>query len=327
MTAGCLTIQPTNISVMWKTVSEACNLACNYCYYSRCGGRPGRIQRIDDDVLEKFIKEYMALSNGVASFTWQGGEPMLAGLDFFKKVVELQAKYAPRNTMITNAIQTNGTLITEKWARFFKEYNFLVGVSIDGPRKINDKRRVTAAKTGSFQRIMKGIENLRKYQVDFNILTVVHEDNVHRPRELMEFYEREGFRFVQFIPGMDFRAQEAYKEPQYLITPKEYGDFLCEVFDIWYNDGYPKMSIRFFDTMLNVYLNRQADLCIHRKYCANTIVLEQNGDAYPCDFYIQDDYKLGNVGTDRLEDLLNSEIYRKFRQLKPTIPEKCKGCQ
>lgn len=327
MTAGCLTIQPTNISVMWKTVSEACNLACNYCYYSRCGGRPGRIQRIDDDVLEKFIKEYMALSNGVASFTWQGGEPMLAGLDFFKKVVELQAKYAPRNTMITNAIQTNGTLITEKWARFFKEYNFLVGVSIDGPRKINDKRRVTAAKTGSFQRIMKGIENLRKYQVDFNILTVVHEDNVHRPRELMEFYEREGFRFVQFIPGMDFRAQEAYKEPQYLITPKEYGDFLCEVFDIWYNDGYPKMSIRFFDTMLNVYLNRQADLCIHRKYCANTIVLEQNGDAYPCDFYIQHDYKLGNVGTDRLEDLLNSEIYRKFRQLKPTIPEKCKGCE
>ncbi|WP_284036462.1 anaerobic sulfatase maturase [Neobacillus sp. 114] len=328
MVQSCLTSQQhSNIGVMWKTVSEACNLACDYCYYSGCGGQPGKIDKIYPAILEKFIKEYMALTNGVASFAWQGGEPLLAGLDFFKQVVFLQAKYAPKNTIISNSLQTNATLITEEWARFFKQYNFLIGVSLDGPKEINDARRVTGHGKGSFDRVMRGIDHLRKNQVDFNILTVIHQDNVGRAKELMEFYQQEGFSHVQFIPCMDFRAQEPNKPGQYLITPEQYGQFLCEAFDIWYNEGNPNRSVRFFDNILSVYLHQEAELCIHRQTCPKTLILEQNGDAYPCDFYINDEYNLGNVGRDSLVDILNSPKYDDFLGLKPTLPEKCKSCE
>ncbi|WP_423799785.1 anaerobic sulfatase maturase [Neobacillus sp. SAB-20_R2A] len=328
MAQGCLTSQQhSHIGVMWKTVSEACNLACDYCYYSGCGGQPGKIDKIDPAILEKFIKEYMVLTNGVASFAWQGGEPLLAGLDFFKQVVFLQAKYAPKNTIISNSLQTNATLITEDWARFFKQYNFLIGISLDGPKEINDARRVTGHGKGSFDRVMRGIDYLRKHHVDFNILTVIHQDNVGRAKELMEFYQQEGFSHVQFIPCMDFRAQEPNKPGQYLITPEQYGQFLCEAFDIWYNDGNPNRSVRFFDNILSAYLHQEAELCIHRQTCPKTLILEQNGDAYPCDFYINDDYKLGNVGQNSLIDILNSPKYDDFLGLKPTLPEKCKSCE
>ncbi|MFC4802182.1 anaerobic sulfatase maturase [Neobacillus sp. GCM10023253] len=328
MAQGCLTSQQhSHIGVMWKTVSEACNLACDYCYYSGCGGQPGKIDKIDPAILEKFIKEYMVLTNGVASFAWQGGEPLLAGLDFFKQVVFLQAKYAPKNTIISNSLQTNATLITEEWAGFFKQYNFLIGVSLDGPKEVNDARRVTGHGKGSFDRVMRGIDYLRKHHVDFNILTVIHQDNVWRAKELMEFYQQEGFSHVQFIPCMDFRAQEPNKPGQYLITPEQYGQFLCEAFDIWYNDGNPNRSVRFFDNILSAYLHQEAELCIHRQTCPKTLILEQNGDAYPCDFYINDDYMLGNVGQDSLIDILNSPKYDDFLGLKPTLPEKCKSCE
>ncbi len=328
MAQACLTAaEHGTIGVMWKTVSEDCNLACDYCYYSTCGGKPGpRINRIRRDILEKFIKEYMAKSKGAASFVWQGGEPLLAGLDFFEEVVELQAKYAPPHTVIGNALQTNGTLIDEKWARFFKTYRFLIGVSVDGPKEIHDARRVTGSGKGSYDRVMRGIGHLREAGVEFNILTVVHEGNVHKAKELMAYYMREGFDYVQFIPCMDFRAQQTDKPGKYLITPEQYGRFLCEAFDIWYNDGDPKISVRFFDNMLSVYLHREAELCIHRKSCPKMLVLEQNGDAYPCDFYISDPFKLGNVGTDSLDDILGNPLYREFLSLKPNLPDKCVHC-
>ena len=320
--------RPAPIGVMWKTVSEDCNLACDYCYYSRVGGKIGpKINRIDSEILEKFIREYMELSNGQASFAWQGGEPLLAGLDFFKEVVSLQAKYAPSNTNISNAIQTNGMLLNREWAHFFKTYNFLVGVSIDGPKEIQDSRRVTRSGNGSYDRVMKGIQTLRDTNVDFNILTVIHEGNVQRAAELMEFYHKEGFRYVQFIPCMDFRAQEVHKSPRYLITPEEYGQFLCDAFDVWYNDGNPTMSIRFFDNVLSVYLQQEAEICTHRSICPTTIVLEQNGDAYPCDFYIHDTYKIGNVGTSSLQDILGDLVYKNFLGKKPKLPQKCMSCE
>ena len=316
------------LSIMWKTVSEDCNLACDYCYYSRTGGKIGKtVRRIDATILEKFIAEYMRFSEGVASFAWQGGEPLLAGLDFFKTVVSFQAKYAAANTAIANSVQTNATLLNDDWARFFKTYSFLVGVSIDGPRQLNDKRRVTRSGVGSYDRVMNGVEYLRRYAVDFNVLTVLHENNIGKANELFEFYERENFRFIQFIPGMDFRAQETSKPPRYLITAREYGDFLCDAFDIWYNDGNPKTSIRFFDNMLSVYLNHDAELCVHQRTCPTTLILEQNGDAYPCDFYIGNDYKLGNVAKDSLEDILGNYVYQRFLEKKPTLPEKCTTCE
>ncbi|WHX50114.1 anaerobic sulfatase maturase [Paenibacillus woosongensis] len=328
MSGGCSAVEHRNISVMWKTVSEDCNLACDYCYYSTCGGKPGRkINRIDPVLLEKFMKEYMERSRGSATFAWQGGEPLLAGLGFFEEVVRLQAKHAPRNTMISNSLQTNGTLITEKWASFFKQYNFLVGVSLDGPKEIHDARRVDSRGLGSFDRVMKGIEHLRKHRVDFNILTVVHKGNVGKAAEMMRFFESEGFAFVQFIPCMDFRAQEINRPGVYDITPEEYGNFLCEAFDYWYNGGDPRTSIRFFDEMLNVYVHREPGLCIHRAACPQTIILEQNGDAFPCDFFINPDWKVGNVGADSIDEILAHPLYDKFLKMKPNLPESCKTCE
>jgi uncharacterized protein len=273
------------IGVMWKTVSEDCNLACDYCYYSTCRGKPGpKINRIDSAVLEKFMKEYMALSKGAAGFAWQGGEPLLAGLDFFQEVVKLQAQYVPPHTIIGNALQTNGTLITERWAAFFKRYNFLIGVSLDGPQPIHDRHRVDSLGQGSYERVMRGIAHLRKYGADFNILTVIHPDNVGRAKELFRFYEQERFAFVQFIPCMSFQSQQVGQPGVYAITPQQYGDFLREAFDCWYRDGNPVMSVRFFDNMLSVYARREAEACIHRSSCSKTLILEQNGDAFPCDF-------------------------------------------
>ncbi len=268
----------------------------------------------------------MEMNQGTASFAWQGGEPLLAGLDFFEKVVYFQAKYAKKNTVISNSLQTNATLIDEDWAKFFKNYNFLIGVSLDGPKDINDARRKTGSGAGSFDSVMKGIDQLKKYSVDFNILTVLHENNINKAKELMDFYEKENFSYVQFIPCMDFKAQEIDKSGTYLITPEQYGHFLCEAFDIWYNDGFPETSIRFFDNILNVYLHREAEECIHRKTCPKTLIIEQNGDTYPCDFFISDEYKLGNVGVDNVEDILNSPVYNDFLRMKPNLLQKCKRC-
>ncbi|WP_042374441.1 anaerobic sulfatase maturase [Neobacillus jeddahensis] len=313
--------------VMWKTVSEACNLACDYCYYSRCNGKPDKIAQIGDQVLEKFIREYMVIKKGFVPFAWQGGEPLLAGIDFFNKAVQLQARYAPKNTIISNVIQTNGTLINKEWAQFFKRYKFLVGISLDGPEEINDARRVTGSGKGSFTSIMKGIQCLRDAHVDLNILTVLHENNIDRAKELMEFYKAEGFSYIQFIPCMDFQSQKPGQPGKYLITPQQYGDFLCEVFDIWYNEEQPELSIRFFDNMLAVYLHQSAEECIHQKNCPKTIVFEQNGDAYPCDFYINDEYKLGNLVEDSLESIINNERMELFLMKKPSLSDPCKSCE
>ena len=312
---------------MWKTVSDDCNLACDYCYYSTCGGRPGPERaRIDDALLERTIRAYMEQSRGAIGFAWQGGEPLLAGLPFFEKVVALQAHYAPPNTAIGNAVQTNGTALTEAWARFFRQYHFLVGVSIDGPKEVHDAHRVTATGKGSFDLVMRRIEHLRRHNVDFNILTVLHPGNVGKARELMAFYERERFGYVQFIPAMDFRAQSPDTPPRYLITAAEYGRFLCEAFDIWYRDGAPEMSVRLFDNVLSVYAGCEAEACKHRRSCSRTLVLEQNGDAYPCDFFMSQQDKLGNLGTDALDDILQRPAYAKFLSLKEHLPQECRSC-
>lgn len=322
----CETFNSSGIGVMWKTVSEDCNLACDYCYYSTCAGKPDGVRRIDESLLETFIEAYMRASQGTASFAWQGGEPLLAGLPFFEKVVELQARYAPRGTMISNALQTNGTLITERWADFLKRYNFLVGVSLDGPAALHDQRRVDASGMGSHDRVMRGIRLLEKHQVDFNILTVVHKHNVRHARELIDYFRAEGFHYLQFIPCMDFRSQQVNQPGRYEITPAEYGDFLCEVFDLWYEQGKPRTSIRFFDNLLQAYLNLEAELCVHRSSCPASLVLEQNGDAYPCDFYLHPDWKLGNVGVNALPELLQHPNYTKFQQMKPALPDACHRC-
>lgn len=315
------------VSVMWKTVSESCNLACDYCYYSHCGGQPKTVQRIAPHVLDSFIRDYMSQSAGTASFAWQGGEPLLAGLPFFEEVVSLQARYAPPGTSIGNAVQTNGTLITEEWARFLKHYNFLVGVSIDGPKSIHDARRVTHAGGGSFDRVMRGVAHLNRYNVEYNVLTVIHSGNIKRVKELMDFYRENDFSWVQFLPAMAFSAQGIEQTGTYEVTPKEYGEFLCETFDYWYGEEYPRFSIRLFDSVLSMYMNRDPGYCVLSKTCGQTLILEQNGDAYPCDFFMHSDWKLGNVAEQSIAELLASPAMHRFSALKPNLPVECQVCQ
>ena len=319
---------------MWKTVSEDCNLACDYCYYSRTGGSlPSGVHRIGAPVWKKFLREYMAycggtpLNPGVAAFAWQGGEPLLAGLKFFEEVVSDQAQYAHPHTIISNAIQTNGTLITPAWAEFFKHYHFLVGVSLDGPEAIHDARRVTRTGLGSYRRVMRGIEHLRRAGVDFNILTVLHEHNIHQVGALFDFYRREGLSYVQCIPAMDFHAQEPHKPPRYVISPEDYGQFLCEAFDVWYHHGNPDISVRFFDNILARYLGEEPELCILRARCPTTLIIEPNGEVYPCDFYISDDYTVGNVGMDGLDTILQNATYQRFLHQKAILPRACQTCE
>lgn len=328
MSAACAANDRQPVSVMWKTVSEDCNLACDYCYYSTCGGSPGAVvNRIESGLLDKFIREYMEHSQGAVSFAWQGGEPLLAGMDFFEEVIRLQTKYARPGMIVSNALQTNGTLLTDRWGAFLKKYHFLVGVSLDGPREVHDARRVDSLGQGSFDRVMKGIGVLRRHGVDFNILTVVHGSNVGRAEELLAFYEQERFDYVQLIPCMDFRSQQVDAPGIYEVTPKQYGEFLRRMFDWWYRDGSPARSIRMFDNMLQVYVNRPAELCIHREACPKSMVLESGGDAYPCDFYIHPDWKLGSVKTHTFEELLDSPVYDRFLGMKPMLPEACTSCE
>jgi uncharacterized protein len=315
------------ISVMWKTVSNTCNMACDYCYFEGSSQQRIADTRIPLHVLDAFMKPYMEGTDGVASFAWQGGEPLLAGTEFFHEVIRLQAKYAPPHTSIGNALQTNGTLINEQWAQLFKQYNFLIGVSIDGPKEIHNQHRPFGSGNGSFDAIMQGIDWLRKYKVDFNILTVVHADNVNHVDELMAFYEQEGFDYIQFIPCMDFTARNHHQSVSYAITPQQYGDFLCRAFDLWIGNGRPTTSIRFFDNLLSVYVNHRMESCIHSAECSRTLILESNGDAYPCDFYMGEAYKLGNVAVDSLQDILDHPAYKQFHLLKRQLPEACKSCE
>src|SRR5574340_209252 len=313
--------------VMWKTVSEDCNLACDYCYYSTCGGRPGpRRRRIDAHLIEKFIVEYLEQSGPLASFAWKGGEPLLAGLGFFEDVIRLQARHAKPGVQVVNVVQTNGILLDRDWARFFSDHRFLVGVSVDGPQAIHDARRVTASGAGSFDLAMRGIGHLRNCAVEFNVLTVLHEGNVGKAAELMAFYVREGFSHVQLIPGMDFASQQPGTPASYLISPTQYGDFLCQAFDLWHDGGAPALSIRFFDNVLGVYLNRAPELCTQARCCPRTLVMEHNGDAYPCDFYMGPQFRLGNALTDALADIAASPLFSGFLAMKPVLNEKCAKC-
>lgn len=316
---------------MFKTVSDSCNLACDYCYYTKPNGTFKVPKHMEYWKLKKLIKEYMTYNIGTASFIWQGGEPLLAGLDFFNEVISIEAKYAQPNTFISNAIQTNGTLINEKWAKFLKSYNFLVGVSLDGPRDIHDSRRIFNNGIGSFDMVMRGLNILQNYGVDYNILSVLHRGNINRANVLMNFYKQNGFRWIQFLPAMKFNSHNPDSSGEYEVTAHEYGQFLRETFDWWYKEfksnGTPPFSIRFFDSVLSTYINEDPGFCVISNECANTLVIEENGDLFPCDFFMSDRWKLGNIGLNDLESITKSDMYREFMRLKLILPNKCKTCK
>lgn len=318
------------LGVMFKTVSTDCNLDCDYCYYRESleGSRVRR--RIAPELLDAFFGQYMdyVADAGAASVAWQGGEPTLAGLRFFEQVVALQARHARPGTTISNALQTNGVLIDDAWGTFLKTYNFLVGVSIDGPEEIHNVRRAYKSRRGSFDHAMRGVGVLRRYGVPVNALCVLGPHNVERPRELVRFYRREGFSHVQFIPEMRFQALEPEKPADYAITPAQYGRFLTEAFDEWHEEGRPTLSIRFFDNAVQTYVGVPNESCVQSDRCDAGIVVEHNGDVYPCDFYVHPDWKLGNVLESPLREILKNPKRLAFvLQKHRPLPEACQRCE
>ena len=317
------------LSVLFKTVSTDCNLDCSYCYYRESleGARVRR--RMEEPVLAAFMRQYMeyVADARVASFAWQGGEPTLAGLDFFERVVALEAENAPAGTTIANALQTNAVLLDDRWGEFLRQYSFLVGVSLDGPEEVHDSIRRDRGGHGSFRRVMAGIDALRRHQVEFNILCVVGPHNVGRARDLMRFFRAEGFGHLQFIPAMAFQSIEPDAPAEYLITPTEYGDFLVELFDEWYQQGFPTVSVRTFDSIIQSYLGIANDLCIYSERCDSGIVVEYNGDVYPCDFYVHPGWRLGNITEESLGKILAKPEMAAFVARKLSLPPQCEACE
>jgi uncharacterized protein len=279
-------------------------------------------------VLEAFLPQYMAhvADSRQANLSWQGGEPTLAGLDFFRQVVSLEAEYAPRPISISNTVQTNGLLIDDRWTDFFAEYKFLVGVSLDGPEWVHDAERRDLGGNGSFRRAMTGIAALKRRGVDLNILCVLTQHNVRHAAQTAHFFKNEGLDYLQFMPAMTFKAAEPQAPAAYLVSAAEYGAFLTELFDQWYGDGVPTFSVRTFNNILQSFVGVENDLCIHAETCRGGMVVESNGDVYPCDFYIHMDWKLGNILKDRLESMLAGARLRDFCLHKSQLPAACRAC-
>ncbi len=314
---------------MFKTVSSMCNLDCAYCYFRESLEGERKTRRIDRGMLSKLVPEYLdyVSDTGEASLGWQGGEPTLAGLDFFEWVVDLEARNARPGMVLSNDIQTNGILIDDAWASFFEQYSFLVGVSLDGPEELHDAVRKSRGGRGSFTRVMAGLDALRQRSVDLNILCVIGPHNVGETETIFDFFSREEFSHVQLMPAMDFQAIEPTARPSYLVSPDEYGEFLVRAFDAWYLGGLPRVSIRTFDSFMQSYLDGDSDLCIHGAKCDSGLVVEHDGEVFPCDFYIHPDYSLGNISTESLRGMATSRERTEFMGRKAPLPDTCRECE
>ncbi len=279
---------------------------------------------MEEKVLEKLISEAFSYSEGeVCIFSWQGGEPLLAGLDFYCRVVELQKRYGKSGQVVGNAFQTNATLLDKRWVEFFREYSFLVGVSLDGPEEVHNHYRCFPDGRGSFSKVMKGISLLKEGGVEFNILSTLGRETMGEVEKIYEFFLKENFSYLQFIPAVD---RVGGKIASFSPTPSQYGDFLCRLFDLWWNEGNPLVSVRLFDNIMEILLQGESSSCMWKPECGEYLVVEFNGDVYPCDFFVKKEWKLGNIFTHSL-----AELYRRAREifgrLKKTTPPSCQGCE
>ena len=313
-----------SFSLLIKPASADCNLRCEYCFYIDHLD-PNQIKtRMSDNVLKTMIFKFMQTNQPQYAFGWQGGEPTLMGLEFFKKVVNFQQKFGKKGMNVANGLQTNGTLINDEMAVFFRKYNFLLGVSLDGPAYIHDKYRKNIGGKPTHSRVLNGINILRKNNVEFNILTLVTNENVKKPEDLYRYFKENGFNFLQFIPCVEF-DQNNHLLP-YSISGEDWGNFLNKIFDEWIKNDTKSISIRLFDSILEYIVYRSYNVCQMGDNCCKYFVVEYNGNVYPCDFFVQDDLKLGNILTSKWKDFLNSPIYLKFGTQKATWNNLCQTC-
>ena len=318
---------PAAFSLLIKPAGADCNLRCTYCFYlEKCSLYPGtKKHRMPDSVLEKLIQKYMATPQPIYSFGWQGGEPVLMGLDFFQKVTELQKSYGETGAVVSNGIQTNAILIDDDLAEHLARYRFLVGVSLDGPSDIHDRFRRTGSGRPSHSAVLKGIDTLKRHNVEFNILVLVSQANVHRARDVYRYLVDKGFFYHQYIPCVEFDNKG--KLLSFAISGPEWGNFLCGIFDQWYPGDVHNVSIRHFDSLLNKMVDSSVTVCSLGDNCCQYFVVEHNGDIYPCDFFVQKDLKLGNVMKNTWSQALNSPVYREFGARKALWNKVCGNCE
>ncbi|MGM9707083.1 MAG: anaerobic sulfatase-maturation protein [Prevotella sp.] len=328
--------------VMLKPVGSQCNLRCHYCYYLEKQKLypDNKSLIISDAMLEKFIKEYIeAQTSPNVLFTWHGGETLMQPIAFYQKALELQRIYA-RGRHIDNCIQTNGTLITPEWCQFFRANGFLVGVSIDGPQEFHDKYRRTTANQPTFHKVMKGIDLLNKYGVEWNALAVVNDFNVDHPLEFYHFFKEIGCHYIQFSPVVERNIQrsdglhlapgmqEGGELTDFSITPQQWGHFLCAIFDEWVRHDVGEYYIQLFDATLANWVGEAPGVCVLARACGHAGVMEHNGDVYSCDHFVYPEYLLGNLHDKTITEMMYSAKQNEFAQMKSRmLPQQCKECR
>lgn len=329
--------------VMLKPAGAHCNLACKYCYYLEKNNLYQNSHRhlMSDDMLEQFTRKYIeAQTMPQVLFTWHGGEPLMRSIDFYKKALALQKKYA-HGKQIDNVIQTNGTLLTDEWCEFFAQNHWLVGISIDGPQEYHDHYRVTPDEKPSWEKVMQGISLLKKHRVEWNAMAVVNAYNAEHPLEFYHFFRDNGCQYLQFTPIVerlteheDGRTLASLADDREIpladasVTPQQWGNFLCTIFDNWVRHDVGKTFVEIFDCTLANWMGVLPGICAYSKECGHAGVMEHNGDVYSCDHFVFPEYKLGNIREQSLIDMLYGEKQQAFSRLKHTsLPRQCKECE
>ncbi len=313
--------------VMLKPAGAACNLRCDYCYYlDKKELYPEyRTQLMSDEILERFTKQYLeSQTMSEVLFTWHGGETLLRSIDFYKKALALQKKYA-RERRIENCLQTNGTLLTDEWCLFFKENNFLIGISVDGTREHHDRYRKNAEGKPSFDKVLHGVELLKKHGVEFNIMATVNHYNVDYPLEFYNYLKTLS-TFIQFTPIVE--SYPNGKVTEWSVSPEKWGKFLCDIFDEWVRKDIGKIFVQYFDSTLANWIGQAPGVCTLAKACGHAGVMEFNGDVYACDHFVYPEYKLGNIHSKTLTGMMYSERQQQFGLDKhDMLPTQCLACK
>ena len=318
-----------SLSIMIKPSSSNCNMQCEYCFYHDISNK--RIRKsygfMNFELLEIIVQKALKEVEEECTFAFQGGEPTLIGLEFFQRLIQYEQKYNQKKIKINHAIQTNGLKIDQEWARFFVRNHFLVGVSLDGPKSIHDLYRVDHQGKGTYQRIIHGIELLQRYHVDFNVLSVVTSQLARHAHQVYRFFQKKGFQYIQFIPCMDPLQGNPGQYP-YSLTPERYGSFLKTLFDLWYDDliHHKIVSIRYFDNLLQLMVGYPPEACGMLGRCTCQFIIEANGGVYPCDFYVIEQWYLGNIKDQSFSQLLNSSAAQQFVQSSIYVDPVCREC-
>ena len=330
--------------VMAKPVGPICNMDCDYCYYLEKSeiykGRKGF--KMTDDLLERFTDEYInCQTSPFVLFTWHGGEPLLRGIDFYRKALRLQKQYG-QGREISNCIQTNGLLLTDDWCRFFKDNNFLVGISIDGPERIHDHYRKDNGGRGTFRRVMSGIEFLRKHDVEFNTLSVLNDYNVNYPVEIYRFFKEIDSRYMQFTPiverfgtrddGLELLTADDAPDDgdmaSWSVSPLAFGNFYIRMFDEWVRRDVGRFYVQLFDATLACFVGEQPGVCLYAKTCGHALAMEHNGDVYACDHFVFPEYLRGNIQHNQLTGITLSKEQIRFGNDKyDSLPHQCRSCR